>query len=343
MIAVILSVTAYWTTPWIVHGLAPGFRGRQFSLTVSMTRIMLPTFLLWLWAGLFSAILQSQDVYAPPAWTTVLMNVVRIASILILGTTMGIRGVAWGFTIGVGSQLLVLIWGLRRAHVIIALRWSMHHPLLGKLARLAGPVILTSLMGTMGLIVDRIFASELPVGTIAALNYSYLIIQLPLGLIAAPLVTPIFTQLSKYIVEERHLRWHSLFWKAIWTMGGLMILVTITIIFAHTWIIQQIYQHGAFNQHSTVLTSGILPYFAAGLVPMALSQLILKALMSVQYTASLPGWTLVATGVNIVADVLLVHTLQGRGLALGTSLASLVYMVGLIYSLAKTSARIASS
>ncbi|MCY0892164.1 MAG: murein biosynthesis integral membrane protein MurJ [Acidibacillus sp.] len=332
-VALLLSVIAYFCTPIIVHGFAPGFAGAQYHLTVTMTRIMLPTFVFWLWAGLFSALLQALNLYGPPAWAPVLLNIIRILFIITLSRVIGIEGVAWGFTAGVGLQLLVLFWVLSKNTINFKFRLSLQHPLMKKFIRLVNPVILASLMGSLGIIVDRIFASELEIGTIAALNYSYLIIQLPIGLIVLPIITPLFTSLSQKIVQCRYKEWSNLLSKSLWLLGTVMAIITLIIIILSNPIIGLIYQHGAFGHQSTLLTSEILPYFAIGLITMALSSLLLKALVSLQYTSSLSIWTMVATGTNILADFLLVHPLQGRGLALGTSLANIVYAVGLAFSL----------
>ncbi len=59
------------------------------------------------------------------------------------------------------------------------------------------------------------------------------------------------------------------------------------------------------------------------------SQLLTKSVLSLQQTKFLPLLTLVSTSINVTADILLIHALQGRGLALGTSLAAYGYTAGL--------------
>lgn len=66
---------------------------------------------------------------------------------------------------------------------------------------------------------------------------------------------------------------------------------------------------------------------------MALSQLLLKALASLQQTNTLVTITIMATMTNILADLIFVHLIQGRGLALGTTLAQGVYALGLGYKI----------
>lgn len=329
VLATAIGLGGFMEAPRLIHALAPGFSGPEYALTVSMTRIMMPTVIFWLWAGLFSALLQALDFYAPPAWAPVVMNIVRITAIVTLSSIMGIRGVAWGFTAGVVSQVLILLVSLYRYRVPLQFRWSLNHPLTRRLMRLAVPVIVTSLTGAIGLIVDRIFASGLATGTIAALNYSMLLVQLPLGLIVQPLVTPVFTRLS-HLHSDGHVQdWQRLLRKSGLGIGLIAVSTAGVMFLFRNLIIHILYQHGAFNQHSTTLTVGILPFFEVGLFPMALSQLLTKSVLSLQQTKFLPLLTLVSTSINVTADILLIHALQGRGLALGTSLAAYGYTAGL--------------
>lgn len=148
-----------------------------------------------------------------------------------------------------------------------------------------------------------------------------------------PLVTPIFTRLSQHIVGERLDAWQRTINSGAVVMGGGMVILTLALIWGPEVLIRLIYHHGSCNQHFIQLTSGILPYCAVGLAAMTLIQLLVKDMVSLQHTGSLAMWSLVATFTNIGADVILVHLLQGRGLALGTSLANITYAIGVAYSL----------
>lgn len=332
VVAVVLTLVVFVFSRMIIHGLAPGFHGTTFQLTVTMTRIMLPTFLFWLWAGFFTALLQSLNIYGPPAWASVLQNIVRIAAIITLGRVMGIGGVAWGYTIGVGTQLVLLASATHRAPLHIRFRWPLTHSLVRKLFRLALPVVLTSLVSAMGLTVDRIFASRLATGSIAALNYSFLLIMLPISLVAIPLAIPVLTALSRQFIEQQYQEWTRLLRRSSLALALVMGILTVILILLRGPLIQFLYEHGNFGLHSAYITAGILPYFAVGMIAMALAQLFLKALVSIQYTATLSVWAIAAAATNILADFILVHVLQARGLALGTSLGNIVYACGLAWS-----------
>ena len=83
-IALLALLVAFGTLGPVVKLLAPGFSQDKLRLTVQMTAIMLPTFLLWTYTGLLVAVLQTHNKYVSPAWAMVGQNLIRITSILTL-------------------------------------------------------------------------------------------------------------------------------------------------------------------------------------------------------------------------------------------------------------------
>ncbi len=191
--ALVLTVVAELACPWIVRVVAPGFHGWELVLATLMSRILVPTFAFWLWSGLFSGILQAHGLYFVPAWAPLSTNILRIASIALLGSRMGIVGVAWGFLISTAFQAGTLTATLVAHGFHPAVRLTLKASPTDQFFRLATPILLITSAGNVGYLIDRILASWLPVGTIAALNYGALVSALPSVMLVLPLLTPIYT------------------------------------------------------------------------------------------------------------------------------------------------------
>lgn len=315
--------------PLIVHLMAPGFSGhpRELRETIDMTRIMVPTILFWGIAGLVVGILQEREEFFAPAMSPVAVNVVRILTIILIGHYLmhnNIKGVALGFTLAVVSQLLVTVPVLKRQGTSLHFRWHFSHPLLKRMIRMAGPFFLTSSVGTIGIIVDRILASELVVGSIAALNYAFVLVQIPVGLLVSSLAQPIYTRLSQHHSFHEDETFREL------AMQGfrlvLMVIVPITIWFLvlNIPILRMLYQHGHFRGRSTAITSGALFYFAIGLPGFSLSYYLQRLFFATKDTRSPSRFSIMTITVNIVGDLILVRFMKVDGLALATGLASWV-------------------
>ncbi|AEJ39464.1 integral membrane protein MviN [Sulfobacillus acidophilus TPY] len=310
--------------PLIMHLMAPGFHGGELRLTIDMTRIMIPTIFFWGIAGLVVGILQEREEYVTPAISPMMVNIVRILTIVILGHFWGIRGVAAGFTLAVISQLLVTVPSLHKMGIHLHFRWHFSHPLLKKMINMAGPFFLTSSVGSVGVIVDRILASSLVAGSIAALNYSYVLVQMPIGLVISSLSTPIYTRLAQHHSHREDDTFRQLAMRGFRLVLLIIVPMTIWYIALRIPLLQLLYQRGAFNARSTALTSGTLLYFALGLPGFSLSFYLQRLFFATQDTKSPSRFSIATILINIIGDIILVHFMKADGLALATSFATWV-------------------
>ncbi|MCY0878746.1 MAG: murein biosynthesis integral membrane protein MurJ [Firmicutes bacterium] len=313
--------------PVIIHIMAPGFdhHPEELRLTINMTRIMIPTIFFWGVAGLAAGILQAREEYFTPAVSPVAINLVRVITIVVLGHYLfGIQGVALGFSLAVISQLLVLLPRLRAMGIHLHFRWHFSHPLLKQMARMAGPFFLTSSVGSIGILVDRILASELGVGSIAALNYSYVLVQIPVGLLVSSLAMPIYTRLSQHNSYREMETFRELAMQGFRLVLAIIVPITLWFIVLRVPILRLLYQHGVFNGRSTDLTAGTLLYFSVGLPGFGLSYYLQRLFFASRDTKSPARFSIITILTNIVGDLILVHFMQADGLALATGLASWV-------------------
>ncbi len=310
--------------PEIIHWVALGFHGPEIPLTIEMTRIMVPTIIFWGLSGIIVGILQEREQYFLPSLSPVAINLVRIVTIIVLGKLWGIKGVAVGFTLAVVSQLFVTWPALRSLHLHLHFRWHFGHPLLRQMIKMAGPFFLVSSVGTVGVIVDRILASTQVTGSLAALNYSYVLVQIPVGLVVASLATPIYTRLSQHHSHHDDQLFHALAMKGFRLVLLVIVPITIWFIVLRVPILRLLYQHGAFSNRSTDLTAGTLLYFSLGLPGFGLSFYLQKLFFATQNTRSPSRYSIITIVVNITADLILVQVMHTDGLALATALAAWV-------------------
>ncbi|MDA8193261.1 MAG: murein biosynthesis integral membrane protein MurJ [Thermaerobacter sp.] len=327
LVALILIAVGEIFTPILVQLIAPGFHGHELELAIGMTRIMLPTILFWGLGGLVVGILQEQEAYLAPALSPVAINMVRITTIIVFGHFWGIQGVAYGFLLAVLSQLFVTLPALRRHGFHLRFRWHLRHPLLKKLLRMSGPFFITSSVGALGLIVDRILASNLVTGSIAALQYSYVLVQIPVGLLISSLATPIYTRLAQHHSHRDPETFRALSLKGFRLVLMAIVPITIWFIVLREPLLRLLYQRGAFNNHSTDISAGTLLYFSLGLPASAIAFYLQRLFFATQDTSSPARFSVLTIIFNIVGDIVLVRVLKVDGLALATALAGWVNAV----------------
>lgn len=306
--------------PVIIRLLAPGFHGHEYRLSIQLARIMVPLFLFWLWRAVALGMLQAAGSYVATGWTQVVQNVGRIALIVILAPTLGIRAAALGFAAGTAAQLLVIVPELKRAGLLHRPTLGPFNAAVGLFFRRAWTAIVSSVANTGGIVVDRILASTLPTGNIAGLNFAIVLVQVPVSLVLQAAVTPLFTRLSTYQARGEHARWARLVRQLLIGAAVLMAAIAVGIsLFSHP-LISLAYSRGAFGQRSVMLTARLVPFFALGLPGTALNLIGRKAAYSRGDVVRPARWAIASVALTIIADLLLIRPLGARGLALGTSL-----------------------
>lgn len=332
----LIVVGELFATP-LVRLIGPGFHGEKLHLTIEMTRIMLPTILFWGLAGLVMGVLQEREEYLFPALSPIAVNAVRISTIVVLGSVLGfgIEGVALGFTFAVLAQLFVTVPAFYKNGFRLRFRWRLKHPLLAQLVKMSGPFFVTSSVGSVGLIVDRILASNLSTGSMSALNFAYVLVQIPVGLVISSLATPIYTRLSQHHSHQDSDTFRALAMKGFRLVILVIVPITIWFMVLSVPLLRLLYQRGAFNIHSTEITSGTLFYFAWGLPGFGLSFYLQRLFFATKNSKAPARYSIITIFVNIIGDIIAVHYMKVDGLALATGLAAVLNTVMLTHKALK--------
>ncbi|MBV8082727.1 MAG: murein biosynthesis integral membrane protein MurJ [Candidatus Eremiobacteraeota bacterium] len=318
--------------PWIVRIVAVGFPPDHAAETVRMTRILMPTIIATSIAGVVQAVLNAQQRYRAAALQGIALNVLTIVGVLVLFKQYGIYALVFGTAAGLWAQLFVQLPSLLR-------RWryraivDLKHPGITALFVILGPIVVGSAVGQVNLLVDKYFASSLPAGAIAAMNYATKVVGFPQQLFAVAIATVIFPILSaqfatREIAALRQTASTGLRMTALITIpaaAGLIVLAQP--------ILSVLFERGAFTSGDVVRTAGAMQYYAVGLLGIAASVVLTRCFFAMRDSRT-P--VIVAIGVmaqNIVLSALLVGPYGVNGLAASNSISSLSEALVLFYLL----------
>jgi putative peptidoglycan lipid II flippase len=177
-----LAVLAALLAPWLVHlVLAPGFDPTRQALTAKLMRLMLVTPVIFGVSGVVMGILNARQHFLLPALAPVLYNLGIIAGAVALAPKMNARGLALGVVAGALGHLLIQIPGLGRHGMRYALVFGLRNRGVHEVARLMIPRVVGLAAVQINFLVNTILASGLTPGSLAALNYAWLLMLLPPG------------------------------------------------------------------------------------------------------------------------------------------------------------------
>lgn len=328
-------VATIFAEPIVRTILAPGFSVEQQVLTADLMRIMLLGTVIFGASGLVMGALNATQHFLAPAAAPVLYNLAIIVAAFALAPGYGVYGLAFGVVSGSLVHLLVQLPVLARKGYRVQKALSLTDPGVRKVTLLMGPRVLGLFFVQLHFLVNTILASGLGAGALSALNYAWLLMLLPQGIIAQGIATVVFPTLSAQMAANQIDAFRHTFERALRVVIFLVTPSAALLFVLRRPIISILLERGAFNTESTLLVAYGLQFYVIGLIFHAMLEIIVRGFYATQDT-----WTPVSVGVlamigNIVLSFLLVGRLSFGGLALANSLATLVETVVLLWLFSK--------
>lgn len=206
LLATALSVVAAPLLVRLMLGRAPQVNE---ALTTAFAYLLLPQVLAYGLTSVFMAILNTRNVFGPTAWAPVVNNVVALAT---LGVYLAVPGelsvdpvrmgnakllvLGIGTTLGVFAQTGVLLLALKRQRVSLRPLWGIDQRL-KRFGAMAAAMVLYVVISQLGLVIGNQIASTAAASGPAIYNYTWLVLQLPYGMIGVTVLTVVMPRLSR--------------------------------------------------------------------------------------------------------------------------------------------------
>ncbi len=319
-------LAALLARPLVAHLIAPGFSPAQQQLTAELLRWMLVSTVLFGLSGLVMGILQSFQRFLLPALAPVVYNLAIILAAWLLAPVLGIRGLVIGVVGGALGHLLVQIPGLRQVGARGRPSLSLTDPGVREVLRLMGPRVLGLAVVQLNFLVNVFLASHLPPGSISALNYAWLLMLLPQGVLAQSVATAAFPTFARQAALGERAAMRA----TLKGILGLLLAVSVPAALLLFWLreplVVLLFRRGAFDAAAVALTGSALAFFAPGLIGHVVVEIVARAFYALKDTLTPVLIGVAAMSLNIALSLLLIRPLAHGGLALANSLATLAEM-----------------
>ncbi|MGH3541410.1 MAG: murein biosynthesis integral membrane protein MurJ, partial [Mycobacterium sp.] len=326
LVTTLLSVTAAPLLVRLMLGRNPEVNA---PLTTAFAYLLLPQVIFYGLSSVFMAILNTRNVFGPPAWAPVVNNAVAIATLAAYLAVPGPLSVdpvrmgnakllvlGIGTTLGVFAQTAVLLVAIRRQHISLRPLWGIDERL-KRFGAMAVAMVFYVLISQIGLVVTNQIASMAAASGPAIYNYTWLVLMLPFGMIGVTVLTVVMPRLSRNAAADD-------------TPGVLadlslatrltMITLIPTVAFmtvGGSAIGSALFAYGHFGEVDAGYLGGAIALSAFTLIPYALVLLELR----VFYAREQP-WIpiviiIVITTVKIIASLVAPHVTDNRELVAG--------------------------
>lgn len=265
--------------------------------------------------SLFSLWANYQNRFSASALVYALSNVFIILALLLLRPVL--HEMALPASQSVGFVILAfLMWGAvgsvpvrRRQQVTPELKRAVTSGALFSMVW-SGAIFIYS-------IVDRYFASSLPVGNVAAISYAQLIFQHPLG-IAGAAFTIYFVRASTAVQSEQESE--SLFFITLYMAWSYFFPVAILLFILANPLVKLLLGYGAFDASAVALTVPCLAIIALGLPILMCNMIVGKYALAGGKLRALVFWSYVGVVGNATLDWFLVRPFGAPGLCAATTI-----------------------
>ncbi len=313
--------------------IAPSLTGHDRALAVTLFRICAPSVLFYALASLAAASLNIRRRFLPAPVSVLIGNV---AALLVFATApwIGITAAAWSYT-ATSVCMAVVQWGAAwRAG--IRLRPNFDTAPMRLLLTTGSAAAMLAAAPYIRIFIERALASSLPPGELAALNFAVRIVFFTMSLVAMPIATIAFPDMvDEAVVDARGMRALQRGVAAAVTLG---VPAALLLILFSGPIVGVLLEHGAFGSSARATTAPVLSWYAAGLVPAAVNELLVRTLLAAQRHRAAALAAVGTLMVSVAIDVALLHRLGVVGLAMGAAAGAWLGS-GLFWSLVRPSWR----
>ncbi|MGQ9554815.1 MAG: murein biosynthesis integral membrane protein MurJ, partial [Anaerolineae bacterium] len=178
-------------------------------------------------------------------------------------------------------------------------------------------------------LVNTILASLLSPGSLAIINFAWMLMLLPQGVFAQGVATAVFPTFSALAARQEWQQLRELLLKALRGVLFLAIPATLGLILLRQPIVSLIFQRRAFGADSVAAVAWVLAFYSLGLCAHCGLEVLTRAYYALHDTRTPVAVGLIAMSLNVLFSLALMRPLREAGLALANSLATWLELAAL--------------
>ncbi|GAB7192040.1 hypothetical protein NUM3379_27490 [Kineococcus sp. NUM-3379] len=322
-LSLLLAAVLWVAAPGVVPLLAPGVDARTAALSADFLRVMALGIPSYLQFALLSYLEMSHGEFRLAGVRAVGQNVGMVAGVALAWSLSRPVLLAWGFT---AAYLLLHAWArgsLRRRGLCpgrAAWVGEEVRALLGRLWVRLRPLLLLPVLLQGSVVAERVVASLLGTGTVAAVDYARFVADTGVALLAVPLGFAGLAVLAGLGEAEARARLESL-------LPAVLVVVVpaSTVLFLNsTRVVQVLYGRGAFDAAAVATSASVLAGLAVGFWAQTVSYVLVRALNARDRNGRATRALAAGCVVVVLVDVGLYRVLGPLTLGLAASLGAVV-------------------
>lgn len=306
----------------IVSLTAPGFSGDVFTLTAKYFTVAIWTILFVAPIQVLTAYLNCNNKFILSNSATLVISSIQLVFIIIAGY-LGIELLIYGIVVANLLHFVIVCYFAIKEGLKIKFSIKITDEIKNAFI-IVIPIFISSMIDQVNKFIDKSFASGLIEGSIAALNYANILQGFIFSIFTIAITTMIYPMLSQAVAERNTEKVKTIFSSGINIIILLFVPITIGSILLAKPSISFVFERGEFDSASLVMTSSAFIMYGIGLLALALRDVITKVFYSMRDTKSTLYIGAFTVTLNILFNIALIRPMGHNGLALATSLSSII-------------------
>ena len=335
LLAMVVIPLGILLAPFFTKYIAFGFYDQKMELTVSLIRIMFPILICTFLTYIFVSLLQSLDKFSITSILSMPYNMVLLIYLVFLVGRFGIKGLAVATLLGWIAQFLIQMPYLYGKGYQIQFNLDLKDKDIRTFFRLILPILISTMVYNINIIVDSSLATTLSEGKLSALNYAFIIYTTIASTTIFGISTVLFPSFAKNTSLNDLTGFKTQVTATLKVLSFILLPLTVGLITLRTPIVKLAFERGAFDQQAVLLTTTALTFYAVGMIGFGTQEVLNKSFFALKDTKTPTKFGIISVIINIVLNLILIRKMDLGGLALATSLAAISNGIFLYWALTK--------
>lgn len=334
IVAVLFVVLAEIFTPTFVHFNNTGYTAAQIARTVPLVRIILPAQIFFMLGGLMMGTLNARGQFLIPALGPSIYNIgIIFGAAVLYPMGLGLPGLMWGALLGafIGNFAMQLVPVLR-----IGMRYRpslmVLHPGAVKVWRMMLPIVLGVSLPNVDQLISGNFASDLPIGSQAAIGYATRMMLIPIGVFAQAMGIAILPTMAAQAAANQRRAFRATLSKGLRIILFLTVPSSALLFLLAEPVLVFLLQLGRFTPAATLMTASALRFYSLGIFAWSAQAILTRGFYALQDSRTPVVSGTIMTVLFIAMSWLVVNASSWgvSGLALVTTIAATLHMLVLL-------------
>lgn len=318
----------------------------KFEMTVNMTRVMFPFFPLVALAAAYMGILNATGKFFLPAFASALFNLTNI----VVGVALALLFPRFGLEPILGMAIGVLAGGVVQAFCQLPSLYRAGYrfespvpgdppwyrdPALRRMIALMLPGLVGLAATQVNVLVNSILATSQGSGAVSWLNYSFRLMQFPIGIFGVSMAAAVLPVISRSWVLKDYSGTAQTLDQNLRRVMAVNLPASAGLAFLGVPIIQLLFEYGHFAAEDTRATAMALAAYSTGLAAYSMAKVLVPACYALGITRLAVVSSVLSVGVTVGLNLLMIDRFGYVGLALGTSIGAFANAGTLFFGIAR--------